>query len=207
MTSYVTEDMRRAMADKVLSVVAEYEGVVIYRLGPSDGSWMESTRIMISREPLAEQIIITGDLCPGANGILSNFGYGVRWFGRKQSEEYLCSKFLRREWVPERAKDTLYEALRETMDTDVESEGADEDANRRLDLIEDAIIASDDPRGECAPTRTSEAFYEFWTNTFGDAPENEGMDYNPRDAGWLCAIQQRFAKCYRSLQSAKSSLS
>lgn len=204
--SYVTAGMRRSMTDKVLTVVAEYEGMVVYRLGPADGSWMESTRILILRPPLPEQIIITGDLCPGGNGILSDFGYGVGWFGRKQSEAYLCSKFIRREWVPERAKEALYEALRDTMDTDVQSEGANEDAKVRLDLIEDAIAASDDPCGESAPTRSSEAFHEFWNETFGDSPENEGMDYNPRDAGWLCAIQQRFVECYQALQYTEPSL-
>lgn len=205
MTSYVTEDMRRAMADKVLSVVVEYPGMVIYRLGPADGSRMDSTRILISREPLAEQIIITGDLCPGANGILSNFGYGVRWFGRKQSEEYLCSKFLRREWVPERAKEALCHALHDARDG--QTDEPTEEQAKRLDAIEDAIIASDDPYGECAPTRTSEAFCEFWIEVFGDSPEDQGMDYNPRDAGWLCAIQQRFAECYQALQSTNAALS
>jgi hypothetical protein len=205
-TSYVTEDMRRSMADKVLSIVAEYEGMAIYRLGPADGSWMESTRILISREPLAEQIIITGDLCPGANGILSNFGYGVRWFGRKQSEEYLCSKFLRREWVPEAAVRALQYSLQEEIDS---SDRDDSDVRAaRIETLGYAIdCIGDEPSGEQSVARNSEAFYEFWADTFGDSPEDQGMDYNPRDAGWLCAIQQRFAECYQALQSAKSALS
>lgn len=198
MTSYVTQEMRRSMADKVLTIVAEYEGMIVYRLGPADGSWMESTRILVSRHPLPEQIIITGDLCPGSNGILSDFGYGVGWFGSRKSEEYLCEKFLRREWVPERAKEALCQALHDARDERC-AEASDEEV-ARLDVIEDAIIASDDPCGECAPTRSSEAFYEFWNETFGDSPENQGMDYSPRDAGWLCAIQQRFVECYQALQ-------
>jgi len=201
----VTADMRRSMADKVLSVVAEYEGMVVYRLGQADGSRMESTRILISREPLAEQIIVTGDLCPGDNGVMSDFGYGLGWFGSRKSEGYLCEKFLRREWVPERAKEALFRALHDARD-ELGDEPTEEHANR-VDAIEHAIMASDDPRGECAPTRTGEAFYEFWTDTFGDSPEEQGFDYSLRTAGWLCAIQQRFAECYQALQSAKSALS
>jgi len=203
--TYVTEEMRRAMADKVLSVVAEYEGMVIYRLGPADGSWMESMRILISREPLAEQIIITGDLCPGSNGILSDFGYGVGWFGRKQSEEYLCSKFLRREWVPDAALRALRYALQEEIDS---SDRDDSDVRAtRIEALTEAIDdIGDEPTGESSVARTSEAFYEFWNETFGDSPENQGMDYNPRDAGWLCAIQQRFAECYSALQYREPAL-
>lgn len=192
------------MANKVLSVVVEYPGVVIYRLGPADGSWMESTRILITRHPLPEQIIVTGDLCPGDNGILSDFGYGLGWFGSRKSECYLCEKFLRREWVPGLAKEALCQALHDARDE--HGDEPPEEQAKRIDAIEDAIMASDDPRGECAPTRSSEAFYEFWVDVFGTSPEDEGFDYNPRDAGWLCAIQQRFAECYQALQSANEAL-
>lgn len=230
MTSYVTEEMRRSMADKVFSVVAEYEGMVVYRLGPADGSWMESTRILISREPLAEQIIITGDLCPGANGILSNFGYGVRWFGRKQSEEYLCSKFLRREWVPAAALRALkYDLEQEKQHAkdlhepaSIAKQPSEWETRRdilcppyeprktqtRIEALTEAIDdVGDEPNGEPAVTRSHEAFHEFWIEVFGDSPEDQGFDYNPRDAGWLCAIQQRFVECYRDLQSTNEALS
>jgi len=229
MTSYVTEDMRRSMADKVLSIVAEYEGIVIYSLGPADGSWMESTRILISRHPLPEQIIITGDLCPGANGVLSDFGYGLGWFRSRKSEEYLCEKFLRREWVPDAALRALKYALeQEEQDAKNTQEPAPiaaqpsewqtrldilcppyapAQARTRIEVLKEAIDdIGDELTSELSVARTSEAFYEFWIDVFGDSPEDQGFDYNPRDAGWLCAIQQRFAECYQALQSANAAL-
>jgi hypothetical protein len=166
---------------------------------------MESTRILISRHPLPEQIIITGDLCPGDNGILSDFGYGLGWFGSRKSEEYLSEKFLRREWVPEAALRALRYALQEEIDS---SERDDSDIRAaRIDKLNYELDGiGDAPTGESAITRSHEAFYEFWVEVFGDSPEDQGFDYNPRDAGWLCAIQQRFCECYQALQSADAAL-
>ena len=202
--SYVTEEMRRSMADKVLTVVTEYEAMVVYRLGPADGSWLESTRILITRHPLPEQIIITGDLCPGDNGILSDFGYGLGWFGSRKSEGYLCEKFLRREWVPATALRALKYALEQEEQDATDPTEPSSVATARATALKEAIDdIGDDPMGESTLTRHHEAFYEFWIDVFGNSPEDEGFDYNPRDAGWLCAIQQRFAECYQTLQSAK----
>ena len=206
MNSYVTENMRRSMADKVLTVVTEYEGMVIYRLGPADGSWMESTRILVARAPLHEQIIVTGDLCPGDNGIMSDFGYGLGWFGSRKSEGYLCEKFLRREWVPAAALRALKYALEQEEEEAAISDKPSK-ARARISALREAIDSvCDEPTGESNVTRHHEAFYEFYVGVFGDSPEDEGFDYNPRDAGWLCAIQQRFAECYQALQSANEAL-
>lgn len=227
--NYVTEDMRRSMADKVLSIVAEHPGMIAFRLGPADGSWMESTRIFIARHPLPEQIIITGDLCPGDNGVMSDVGYGLEWFGTRKSECYLCEKFLRREWVPATALRALKYALeQEEQDAKDSHEPAPiaaqpsewqirrdilcppyepAKARTRIEVLKEAIDdIGDEATGEASVVRSHEAFYEFWIDVFGNSPEDEGMDYNPRDAGWLCAIQQRFAECYQALQSANEAL-
>lgn len=220
MNSYITEEMRRVMASKVLSVVAEYPGMIAYRLGHGDGSWMESTRILITRQPLPEQIIVTGDLCPGDNGVMSDFGYGLGWFGSRKSEGYLCEKFLRREFVPAAALRALKHALeQEEQDAKDSHEPAPiaaqpsewqirrdilcppyepAKARTRIDALKEAVDdIGDEPTGAASVVRNHDAFYEFWGDVFGGSPEDEGFDYNPRAAGWLCAIQQRFAECYR----------
>jgi hypothetical protein len=91
----------------------------------------------------------------------------------------------------------LFQALHDARDG--QGDEPSESLTKRIDAIEDAIIASDDPCGECAPTRSSETFYEFYWEAYGDTPEDIGYGYNPRDASFLCAIQKRFVELYPGL--------
>lgn len=177
-----SDEFRLNLSNHTLRVVAEYPGFIEFRLGLPNESWMESTRILITRHPLPEQIILTGDLCHGANGILSDTGYGLGWFARPQGESYLCEKFLRREWVPQKALD----ALRYRLDEADEYELTEKQCTGLALAIECSEDALTD---ECSDVRNSEAFYSTWVDIFGEPPEDEGYGYNPRDASWLCAIQ------------------
>jgi hypothetical protein len=161
----------------------------------------------------AERIVVTGDLCPNDNqGCVSNTGNGLLWFAGTASDDYLCSKFLRKTWVPDIALDALRglldDARKDTeADAEVVDERAMERAHRRLHAVEEAIAESEgEPDGESAITRSSEAFGEWEYEVFHDTSEAPGFGYEPREAALLCAIQKTFARLYAAMQEkAKAS--
>lgn len=188
----------RQLRDYALFLEAEGPGFKAFRLGPASGSRMGAVSLIFTEAPLAKRIIITGDLCPSHNGIIGDAGYGIGWFGSKKSGDYLCEKFLRRVFVPERAFDAL---LDHALDIFQPDGTIDEDAQDRFTLLDHALAdAEDDPRGEDAPTRSSEAFYEMWCEAFGDGPEDLGWDYPPSEAALLCAIQRKFVELWTVLE-------
>lgn len=69
---------------------------------PLNESRMMSTLIMFT----PEGIIICGDLCP-KHGVVSDLGYGAKWFSSSLSPDYLAEKFL---------KDDVYESERAKQD-------------------------------------------------------------------------------------------
>jgi hypothetical protein len=138
-----------------------------------------------------EGIVIQGDLTPCHNGVISCGGYGLSWFAGRLSEDYLCEKFLRKEFVPELAERRFKEDLlrwRRERSKDSKYGVSKEEARSAWDAIE-GMRDEMDPRG----------FYDLYYDTFKDTPEC-GYGYNPGDAGWLCAIQQRFAALYAEMK-------
>jgi hypothetical protein len=113
-----------------------------------------------------------------SGGVVSN-RYGIGWFSGDLSEDYLCQKFLGKEWVPDRAKDSLKDMLED------EDSGLGEE---QKESIRRAIYGDtfDDPT----------LFGIWWQDTFDDYPESIGYGYNPGSAGWLSAVQQRFSVLY-----------
>lgn len=198
MSTYVQDHMRQTLAGYVLSCTATCRFFAAYRLGPDANTGMGVVRILFTSAPLAEQIIITGDLHPGnGNGILSNGGYGIGWFGSRKSEHYLCEKFLRTEFVPAKAREALLNVVTDYANDDLELDHGE------VDELTQALAASIDPdNGDPSnPVRSHEAFYEWWTEFFEDTPEDRGFDYHPDTAGWLCAIQQRFVELYQEKET------
>lgn len=198
-----TEYMREEAAKCQLSIVHQVPGVTVYRLGlPNTG--IGSTKIIITSSPLAEQIILTGDLHPGdGHGLVSSPGYGIDWWSRPKDAEYLSVKFgLPTVYVREYAIDAIRD------DLEMEQEGFDADGDdataKRIQAIKAALQAVEDAdKGvwgeEEDPTRSAEAFYDWYCDTFGTCPDGEGWGYSPRDVGWLVAIQHRFAECWREM--------
>lgn len=59
-----------------------------------------------------EGIAIMGDMTPGRAAV-STLGYGLDWFASELGWDYLCSKFLEKEWVAEYAIDYCRDAARD----------------------------------------------------------------------------------------------
>ncbi len=202
--------MRSALAAHVLSVVANGPDVTIYRLGPDRDTGMGVTRLVFTHKP--RQIVITGDLHPGVdNGVVGTAGYGAGWFSQQLSEDYLCEKFLRRGHVPEKAREWMIDHALQLLDESrVSSEQIAEqdfespqsvmnaDDAERFTKIDEALEAIEDAWHEYTAdvARSAEAFYEFYCDVTNDSPDGENIGYDPSEAGWLCAIQQRFAEIF-----------
>lgn len=187
--TYVKEHMARALENHVLTQVKVPGGPIqMFYLHKKDAR--VSSGILVGREMSTlfmftpEGIVITGDLCPRAcpRGCISTLGYSLKWFTDKLSEDYLCEKFLQRgvyadtirEWLEDRAKN-------------------DENVQKRAtasELLEEA------------PSDNSEAENYLWEclQQFGEEYDGQAQDFEPADAGWLCALQQRFSALYRGGQ-------
>lgn len=198
--TYVKPHMTQALAKHTLEKVSEG----VWRMRRPGGS---DYRVLLTFNE--EGIVLQGDigLGPAQNGICSRGGYGIGWFGKPLSEDYLCSKFLSKHWQLEVAK------------TDIESWV--QDARAELDRVkkEEADSRSEDdpeePDEDCfkeeektlnswlaiqasiGDETSAEELYEEGSRHFDDFWDyGVGHDYNIADAGWLCAIQQRFATLY-----------
>jgi hypothetical protein len=145
-----------------------------------------------------EGIVIQGDIGLGdaQNGICSRGGYGIDWFGKPLSEDYLCSKFLSKRWQLEAAKEDLdrwvQDATNELARTRLEGDP---------DCIEDARKTLENwkkLRGTVGDETTEAELYDAGSDLFTDFWDyGVGMDYPLADAGWLCVIQQRFTALYQ----------
>jgi hypothetical protein len=184
MSSYVREGVRKEMATHTLEVHVDTPLLKAWYLRPPNGGRMQSTYILET----VEGIVIMGDWCPESNrGAISCYGYGMNWFSSKLGEDYLCSKFLRQEWVPAVGLEGLRYAFTER-----------DDPTKYAEALRDAERAYE--YGELTYERAHEIFTEAGLSDFEDL----GHDYNPRDAGILCAIQQRFAELYRAPQTPRN---
>jgi hypothetical protein len=83
------------------------------------------------------KIFTWGDMAPSYRGVISDVGYGLPWFVRKQGWDYLASKFLERPvWDSHSAKDHMYDHLaymREEIQDILENFANEND--RRLDSV------------------------------------------------------------------------
>ena len=158
-------------------------------LGPRAGS------VLVIESP--EGLAIVGDMAPGHNGIVSAFGLGLEWFGRAQSGDYLCSKFLAQEFNPRRAAASLRE-----WQTRLES---DEVSRKRLPkhffLCEIEEYAQKVEEGY-----ESQADVVDWLEEHGEEGSlwSECMwDYNDNDAARLIAIQSAFARLWQAREVSR----
>lgn len=165
--------MRNALKDHKLVKVQDGEVLAFY-LRKEDTLSM-STLLVFTPEGIA----MMGDLTPERNGSISSRSYGLKWFVGELSESYLCEKFLEQKYVPELAKQALLNPngyLRED---------ADEETISKLDNLANII-----------DSLSTHELYEHLTD-MGYASECiPGYGYDPGEAGWLCAIQQKFAALY-----------
>lgn len=173
--TYVEPHMSASLADHELTTL---DGGKSFRMGqPGTGIFA------IHMIEVGNRLCITGDISLGANGhgVVSAPGYTFGWLGSQLSEGYLCEKFLRgNEWQ--------WEAAVEAIQQQIELEDAVDWWAERTDKLKAFIAAPDWTYGE----PTIHEFHEFMSELGDDCCDLPGYDYPRIQAGWLCAIQQRF---------------
>jgi len=181
--SYVTAGMKDALKNHVLEEVpAGGEFRAFYLKEPGHGR-MNSTLFIFT----PEGIVIMGDLCPGGpknQGSISDFNYGLGWFSRPQGEWYLCSKFLRKVWQSEAALEWVQDHIK-----------AIEKGEEAGDIEEFREIESDLQYQNLDAGHFHDALETAGYDIDGELP---GEDFPRNTAGWLCALQQKFAELYQA---------
>lgn len=169
-----------------------------------EGTRMMSTLILFT----PEGIVLMGDLCPSKHGACSAYGYGLDWFASKLSEDYLCEKFLHHVWQLEVAKENcewqIEQAVEEAKKYRLyEGDGDREDARRSIKEGRrwQAVLKALGDEG------TEQACYdEMGDQDLHDGDYLPGYAYPRSDAGWLCAIQQKFSELYWAKQATLSAV-
>lgn len=174
--------MKKAFADHVLQPAAGNNAdALAYRI-VKPGTNVYSAYI----SEVANRLCITGDVCLGSTryGIVSAPGYNMGWFTGHLSEGYLCEKFLDQEWQWEAAVEFIQWQIKEASE-----EWWVENTDKLRQFIKDPGWKYDVP--------TWVEFHEFMTEELEhDGCELPGHDYPRGDAGWLCAIQQRYSELW-----------
>lgn len=170
-----------------------------------------------------EGIAIQGDLIFGpGEGLTSVYGHGLDFFTDEQPEDYLCSKFLSKEWVAEYAARDLKVAITEGVFTKRYSKTQAEDGNWEIwldsemhyayvdeDMAQAAYLILVDEEKKKIEVVTqivehlvrdrmniNEMDTELAAEGIEIHREGLGIGYNPHDAMALCAVQQRFRELY-----------
>lgn len=194
-------DSRAYFADYTMAVHRGSHTSAYLLRKPGHGG-MEGVDILFTSEPLNERIVITGDLCPNDNqGCISDLGHGLGWFARRQGTDSLCAKFLRTRYVPQIALERLVSMLTDEVRDSTDEMLDDEQrsiAAERVAKIQEAIDSVD--HGD-DPTRSAEAFHEWWTDTFDNSDDIPGYGYDLRDAALLTVICETFGRLYAATKT------
>ncbi len=169
------EDNARMLRDHALREITKPDSPVRAFYLEQPGTRAQSTLIVFTPEGIA----LMGDLTPTNHGDVSALGYGLHWFTGNLGTDYLCSKFLEKSWVSERAVARLRDDAAEA-----------EDDERKAGLNE---IAADIDVGDIGQNEMMEALADL---DIHDETYEIGMDYDPGRAGLLIAIQRRFAELF-----------
>jgi hypothetical protein len=163
----------------------------------------EGTRIMcVELAFLPGYIAITGDYCPGQNGVISRIGYGRAWFTGELSYDYLAGKFLTQQFVPELAAAILIDWANADHMEDL---GLAMPAARRAReaLLHWARVCEGLPQGDSVESWEARMGMHEALQPFGYTDDGlPGWWYQPRDVAVLAAIQQRFAELYHAHSAA-----
>ena len=199
--SYVTDQMRESLRNHKMEEIPSGEGIRVFRLFRNHDERMMSTHIVFYGIPREHRIAIFGDLCPrpeGAkNGIISDLGYDLEWFSGQLSESYLCEKFLNHVWQCEVAARWCHWEIDDIKKGDSWITFSDEE--KKENVIEELFdLKSSLDGGEMNA-------YEFYDILSGIAVGYvddgvPGYEYPLSDAGWLCAIQQKFSELFVPMQ-------
>ena len=215
--TYVRKNMAKCLLEHELTEECNAGGVRVFRM-----SRPATREFCVQLAFTREGIFLMGDLCLGRDqgGIGTRGGHGLAWFQKELSEDYLCGKFLTKQWqlrvaaedVAGRLSDAeqeLEEGRRELCAehgvgsvADLDTEAIDE-ADELSDCLREveqwrAVADSmhDESTERCLHEAADKAgIVDFWDYGIG-------WDYPRADAGWLCAIQQRFVALSRGAGGA-----
>jgi hypothetical protein len=190
--TYVTNQMRKELSNHRLRRIQKGEITAFYLEDPKQGRMM-STLILFTPEGIA----LMGDLTPGRHAAVSSFGYDRRWFANKSSEDYLCEKFLDRKYLPDKAVKELLDPDGGWRDWDIGS--IDEDDQKPTRYME-RLQSLDEIADDCL-NHDYEWLDEQLSDIGFEVDEPVGWGYDQNEAGWLCAIQQRFRELYWDIKA------
>lgn len=152
-------------------------------------------------------IVIGGDLL--GRGVIARIGlkggYGPDWFGAKLDEHYLCSKFMAEVWQRDAAIRWCRDHAKLVRDGELDSSKPFVNpanlAFWRETRFKAFLALADQLEGLEVETmeefRTALRKLEY--DTSGDIPP--GVDFPLVEAGWLCAIQRKFAELWPKVAS------
>jgi len=180
--TYVAKHFAKSLSDLELKqvLVDKDSGISVWTMKRPDSGFY---RVQIIFSP--EGIALQGDVRYGdRTGATSDLGYGFNWFQSNLSEDYLCEKFLHREWVAKYAADSLQEEI-----DDPEEYGLSDEMVAKLK----PIIAN---LKEAAGMMEADLWTEF-ENIDYECDEMPGYGFHPDKAMALCGVQQRFHQLYQ----------
>lgn len=188
--TYVKDYMHKELAEHTLELQhgGPGEPVAVYRMGqPRTGIYV------VYIASFADRLCITGDIMLGRDdhGLVSTMKYGIGWFSGHLSEGYLCEKFLSHVWQWEIA----VEGIEDRIETDEEDGGWKHHADALREFIAKPGWRHDGLGGPDAWE-----YYDRMREIGCETDELPGYGYPRVEAGWLCAIQQRFQELYAASQ-------
>ena len=141
-----------------------------------------------------ENIVITGDLRPGQQGVISCIGYGIGWFGARLSSDYLAEKFLDKCYESDRAREDAEYCLNELIKEGWECRDKDtlDTAKKLRDLMKEERDWMFDE-----PSALRESLQDAGLYYLCDFGVPFGWGYPTADYCWLAAIQKRFSEVYQ----------
>lgn len=180
--SYVTDYMREGLQEHELFRISEKPVEAYYLKQPH--SRMSSTLILFT----PEGIVMVGDLTPEMNGTCSRrHDRDLAWFiadGRLEWD--ICDNFLKKKWLPELA-------LKEMQQENFFEEWCENTADNRVKFDKLVEYLAEGPDGIWSEVETYQVLGDIGYDLASGVP---GYGFDPGEAGWLCAIHQRFAELY-----------
>lgn len=191
MSEFTPDQAYVLIKDHYLEPVENTGSLKAFYLRDKPNTRIQSTLIMFT----PEGIVITGDLCPGRNGVIGR-GYGLEWFASELSPSYLAEKFLcGNVYDPDRAERRLKEYLSEL--------GREAWQFRDIESIRQARNIRDAIKEWSYPFESPESLHDCLGGLISDQETLYGFGYGYPvvDFAWLSAIQRRFAETYLEMKS------
>lgn len=197
--------MEKSLKDHVLEEIPAGEFKAFWMRKPGTGNYA----VLLVFTPAG--IVVAGDIglsTENNRGVVSDPGYGLDWFAGELGEDYLCSKFFRDvHWDRERAAEWCTAHAQEVLEGEHDSEAWDGDPaetlrkNRSL-LARDFRVLTQ--ALESCSVETEDDFGRELRRLRHDFEDLPGRGYPSAQAGWLCAIQRRFAELHKTATSTEA---